>query len=148
LGDPRGRGKAPHQFFGGAVGISISEDGMAKKRSKASPPSAKMVTAERAARLYRLLKLLGQKPQTRDVLRKRLKLDVRGFYRDLELLRSSGIRLPLVKKRYVLEEPVAEVISRLPFPDPHLTLGEAIQLAKGGTQAHRKLKEQIEQIQG
>ena len=121
---------------------------MAKKRSKASLPSAKMVTAERAARLYRLLELLGQKPQTRDVLRKRLKLDVRGFYRDLELLRSSGIKLPLIKKRYVLEEPVAEVISRLPFPDPHLTLGEAIQLAKGRTQAHRKLKEQIEQIQG
>ncbi|SRR5579871_5188373 len=121
---------------------------MAKKRSKPSPPAAKMVTAERAARLYRLLKLLGQKPQTRDTLQKRLKLDVRGFYRDLELLRSSGIELPLVEKRYVLQEPVAAVINRLPFPDPHLTLGEAIQLAKGRTQAHRKLKGQIEQIQG
>ncbi len=121
---------------------------MAKRRSKASPPAAKMVTAERAARLYRLLKLLGQKPQTRDALQRRLRLDVRGFYRDLELLRSSGIDLPLVEKRYVLQEPVAVVLGRLPFPDPHLTLAEAIQLAKGRTKAHRKLKKQIEQIRG
>lgn len=121
---------------------------MAKKRSKAPPPAAKMVTAERAARLYRLLQLLGEKPQTRAVLQKRLRLDVRGFYRDLKLLRSAGIDLLLLKKRYVLQEPVAVVIGRLPFPDPHLTLGEAIQLAKGRTNAHRKLKEQLAQIQG
>ena len=121
---------------------------MAKKRRKAPSSATKMVTAERAARLYRLLRLLGHKPQTRDALRKRLKLDVRGFYRDLELLRSSGIGLPLIEKRYVLQEPVDVVIGRVPFPDPHLTLGEAIQLAKGRTLAHRKLRGQIEQIQG
>lgn len=121
---------------------------MAKKTSKSPTPATKMVTAERAARLYRLLKLLGEKPQTRDALRKRLRLDVRGFYRDLELLRSSGIDLPLIARRYVLQEPVADVIARLPFPDPRLTLGEAVQLAKGRTRAHRKLKEQIAEIQG
>jgi hypothetical protein len=121
---------------------------MAKKRGATSPSATKMVTAERAARLYRLLELLGQKPQTRDALQKRLRLDVRGFYRDLELLRSAGIDLPLIDKRYVLREPVDVVLGRLPFPDPHLTLSEAIQLAKGRTKAHRKLKEQIELIQG
>ena len=121
---------------------------MARKRGKSPTPTSKMVTAERAARLYRLLTILGEKPHTRDVLRKRLRLDVRGFYRDLELLRSSGIEVPLVDRRYILQEPVPRVIARLPFPDPRLTLGEAIQLAKGRTKAHRKLKEQVAEIQG
>jgi predicted DNA-binding transcriptional regulator YafY len=107
----------------------------------------KTVTAERAARLYRLLNLVSERPRTRDDLRRRLSLDVRGFYRDLELLRTAGIDLALVNRRYVLQELVAEVVARLPFPDPRLTLGEAIQLAKGRTRAHRRLKEQIQQIQ-
>jgi hypothetical protein len=122
---------------------------MAKKPSRQSAPSvSKAVTAERAARLYRLLTLVGNKPQTREALRRRLKLDVRGFYRDLEMLRAAGIELPLVGGRYALEGSVADVISRLPFPDPHLNLGEAIQLAKGRTKAHSKLKRQIADIQG
>jgi hypothetical protein len=121
---------------------------MAKKPRKASQAPAKTVTAERAARLYRLLKLVGERPRTRDDLRRRLRLDVRGFYRDLELLRAAGIDLPLVEHRYKLQAGVAEVLAQLPFPDPRLTLGEARQLARGRTKAHRKLKEQIEQIEG
>jgi predicted DNA-binding transcriptional regulator YafY len=123
------------------------EDSMAKKPSKTSPSPAKTVTAERAARLYQLLSLVGDRPRTRDDLRRRLKLDVRGFYRDLELLREAGIDLPLINRRYVLQEELADVLSRLPFPDPRLTLGEAMQLARGRTRAHRKLKEQIHQIE-
>jgi hypothetical protein len=74
---------------------------------------------------------------------RRLRLDVRGFYRDLELLRAVGIAVPLRDRRYTLDETVAAATSRLPLPDPRLTLGEALQLAKGRTPAHRKLKEQI-----
>ena len=115
---------------------------MARKRPTRSSATAKAVTAERAARLYRLLQLLGT-PQTRESLTRRLRLDVRGFYRDLELLRASGIELPLLDGRYRLQVDVENAIARLPFPDPRLTLGEARQLAKGRTPAHRKLKEQI-----
>ena len=121
---------------------------MAKKPLPRSGAQPRPVTVERAARLYRLLQLIGDKPQTRDALRRRLKLDVRGFYRDLELLRASGIELALVNGRYVLQEPVARVLSRLPFPDPRLTLGEATQLAKGRTAAHRKLRTQVARIEG
>lgn len=121
---------------------------MARKRSSRSPVESKAVTADRAARLYRLLRLLATGPQTRALLMKRLKLDVRGFYRDLEMLRSSGIDLPLANHRYCLSEDVEDAIARLPFPDPHLTLAEAKQLAKGRTNAHRKLKEQITLIVG
>jgi hypothetical protein len=119
---------------------------MAKKRSTRSSIGAKSVTAERAARLYRLLHLLGTGPHSRSTLIRRLRLDVRGFYRDLELLRSAGIIVSLQKRRYALEEPVDKASGHLPFPDPRLNLGEALQLAKGRSAAHRKLKGQIDEI--
>ncbi len=120
---------------------------MARKRSTAAPPAA-AVTPERAARLHRLLRLLAAGPQKRETLTRRLKLDVRGFYRDLVVLREAGIAVSLEKGRYRLDEDADEAIARLPFPDPHLTLGEAIQLARGRSKAHRKLKDSIAAIVG
>jgi hypothetical protein len=104
------------------------------------------VTPERAARLYRLLRLLGAGPQKRETLTRRLHLDVRGFYRDLELLRAAGIGVGLDRRRYTLTEDADEAVARLPFPDPRLTLGEAQQLAKGRSKAHRKLRTQIAEV--
>lgn len=119
---------------------------MAKKRSPRATPALRAVTAERARRLCRMLQLLDGGPQTRAGLTRHLRLDVRGFYRDLELLRSAGIAVTLRDRRYTLDEDVDDAIARLPFPDPHLTLGEARQLAKGRTAAHRKLQAQIREI--
>lgn len=127
-------------------GALASEGGMAKTRTTRSPGGAKMVTAERAARLYRLLQLLGKGPLTREMLTRRLRLDVRGFYRDLEALRAAGIVVLLRDHHYTLRQEVQEAIARLPFPDPHLTLGDAMQLAKGRTAAHQKIKKQIAAI--
>jgi predicted DNA-binding transcriptional regulator YafY len=110
------------------------------------PTKAQAVTAQRAARLCKLLRLLGRGPQTRSALTRRLRLDVRGFYRDLDLLRTAGITVALEGGRYHLNEDADKAIARLPFPDPHLTLGEALQLAKGRTLSHRKLKQQIAAI--
>lgn len=119
---------------------------MANTGTKRTPASSKAVTAERAARLYRMLTLLAKGPHTREELSRSLKLDVRGFYRDLELLRECGIQLKLVEQQYSLPGKAVDVIARLPFPDPHLNLGEAQQLAKGRSQTHRKLQKQIAQI--
>ena len=119
---------------------------MYRKRATQTTAQSKTVTAERAARLYRLLKLLAAGPQSRPTLTRRLRLDVRGFYRDLDLLRSAGIDLPLLKGRYILRDKVRDAVTRLPFPDPRLTLGEAGLLAKGRTAAHQKLKRQLAQI--
>src|SRR5690349_16178620 len=102
---------------------------MAKKKDQAAP--ARPITLERAARLYRLLHILDEKPQSRPALTKRLGLDLRGFYRDLEFLRSAGIALPLSAGRYGLKKELRDLLSKLPFPDPGLTLSEAMQLAKG-----------------
>lgn len=117
---------------------------MAKKRTRKVTKAA--VTAKRAPRLFRLLKLLGKGPQTRDKLIKQLSLDIRSFYRDLSLLRDAKIEVKLKDGRYVLNGNASQAISCLPLPDPLLTLGEAQQLAKGKTEAHRKLRKQIAQI--
>ncbi len=121
---------------------------MAKKRissAKATLPSAG-VTPERFVRLYRMVKLLAGSAQTREVLARRLHLDVRGFYRDLDLLRSSGVSVALTAGRYTLEQDPEEALALLPFPDPHLTLGAAKSLAKGRSPIHRALAETIARI--
>jgi predicted DNA-binding transcriptional regulator YafY len=121
---------------------------MAKKSKPSPEASATAITTARVARLYRLLALLGEKPQTRAALTRRLRCGLRGFYRDLMSLRKIGIQVNLVKGRYVLEGTATAAQAMLPFPETRLTLGEAQQLAKGRTAAHRKLKGQIEDITG
>jgi hypothetical protein len=124
---------------------------MAKKK-RAPPPAPPEpaerpgVTPERFSRLYKLVEFLGGGPRTRDRLTRHLDLDVRGFYRDLELLRAVGIDITLEEGRYTLPGDVEEAIARLPFPDPHLTLGEVRRLARGRTAIHRALQEQIDHL--
>ncbi len=118
---------------------------MAKKRKLAAKPtlSAAGVTPERFVRLYRMVKLLAGSAQTREALARRLQLDVRGFYRDLDLLRSSGVSVALTAGRYTLEQDANDALALLPFPDPHLTLGAAKTLAKGRSPVHRALADTI-----
>jgi hypothetical protein len=121
---------------------------MAKMRNPRPSTPATTVTAQRAARLHRLVTLLAAGPQTREAIRKRMRMDVRSFYRDLELLRTAGIKVPLRDRHYVLNMGAATAYARLPFPDPHLSLGDAQQLARGRTPAHTKLKAIIGRIVG
>jgi hypothetical protein len=107
------------------------------------------LTAQRAARFYRLLTLLGDGPQTRQQLLRRLKIDVRGFYRDLETLKQLGIEVSTGDdNRYSLLGDLDDAMARLPFPDPGLNFRDVQQLAKGDTAAHRKLKQRINSILG
>ena len=102
------------------------------------------LTPSRAARLYKLLTLLGDGPQTRTALLRRLKLDVRGFYRDLEALRGFEIEITSTdENKYALTGGLDDALARLPFPDPGLNLRDALQLANGTTTAHRKLRQRI-----
>jgi predicted DNA-binding transcriptional regulator YafY len=104
------------------------------------------MTADRVARVYRLLILLAKAPQTREQLTRRLRLRIRGFYRDLDILRAVGIETETKYGHYILRENPRKALERLPFPDPGLNLREAIQLSKGRTPAHRKLRAQINRI--
>lgn len=121
---------------------------MAKKRktpAKRVAPSAG-VTVDRFVRLHRLVMLLAAAPQTRETLIRRLRLDVRGFYRDLDVLRTAGVSVTLNAGRYTLNQDADDALALLPFPDPHLTLGAAKTLAKGRTAFHRTLAEAIARI--
>lgn len=119
---------------------------MGRKKVETAPVT---LTAQRAARLYRLLSLLGDGPQTRPQLLRRLKLDVRGFYRDLEALRGLGIEVTTGDdNRYALEGHLDDALAHLPFPDPGLNFRDVQQLAKGDTAAHRKLKQRINSFLG
>jgi len=106
--------------------------------------AAVLLTAPRAARLYRLLTVLGDGSQTRRVLLLRMKVDVRGFYRDLELLRELRLDISLgPDNRYALPVSLDEALGRLPFPDPGLSVRDVLQLCNGNTSAHRKLKQSV-----
>jgi len=116
-------------------------------RQKA-PPRGRAITAHRAPRLVKLLSLLAGKDRPRAFLIRRLRLDLRGFYRDLDLLRRYGVPIELAEHNYRLGEPLSDALGRLTLPDPQLNLHDAIQLARGRTTAHRKLREFIEGIVG
>ncbi|HVK15839.1 MAG TPA: hypothetical protein VM533_02760 [Fimbriiglobus sp.] len=111
-------------------------------RSKPRDPSP-AITAQRAARLYRLLSLTTEKAQPRPTLMRRLRVDLRGFYRDIELLRSLGIDISADGDRYQLLGTLDDALTRLPFPDPGLSLREALVLCNGRTDAHRKLRTRV-----
>jgi predicted DNA-binding transcriptional regulator YafY len=127
---------------------------MAKKRSSGRshplPPeettARPSLTAERFTRLHRLVLYVGASARTRDELLAQLGLDVRGFYRDLELLRGVGIDIQFTGGKYNLVEPAQTAAARLPYPDPRLTLGEMRQLSRGRSRLHQQLQEQIDQL--
>lgn len=107
------------------------------------------LTGHRAARLFRLLTLLGEGPITRKQILRKLRIDVRGFYRDLEALRGFGVEVCFGDdNRYGLAIDLNEALARLPFPDPGLNFREVQQLVKGETPAHRKLKQQLNSFLG
>jgi hypothetical protein len=107
------------------------------------------LTGQRAARLFRLLTLLGEAPLTRHQILRKLRIDIRGFYRDLEALRSLGVEIHFGDdNRYLLTIDLNEALARLPFPDPGLNFRDVQQLAKGDTAAHRKLKQRLNSFLG
>src|SRR5579862_1962840 len=123
---------------------------MRKQRTSPAEPTSSAarpaVTADRFVRLYHLVELLGNAALDRAALVKKLKVDVRGFYRDLDLLRKAGIGVALREGSYSLSENVKTALARLPFPDPRLTLGDARLLAKGRLRIHQQLKAQIQEM--
>lgn len=123
---------------------------MAKKKPARKKPARTIepalppaVTTDRFRRLYRLLSLLHEASYTREQLSRKLDLDVRGFYRDLELLRSVGIVIDFTDGAYALGTALEDARAVLPYPDPRLSFGEVRQLAKGRTRLHHTLQKQI-----
>lgn len=116
-------------------------------RIKPHDPSHAL-TAPRAARLYRLLAQIAGAARTRPTLLKKLKVDLRGFYRDLELLRTLGVEVHSSGDKYELVGELDEALARLPFPDPGLSVREALDLANGRSEARQKLRSRINSFTG
>jgi len=118
---------------------------MEKKRSGAAPMRPR-ISADRAGRLYKLLVALGEEPQGRENLAKRLKVGVRTFFRDVDLLRECGAPIEIEARAYVLQGSLEDALGKVPFPDPELTFGEAMQLMRGRSKAHQRLRHVFENI--
>ena len=101
---------------------------MSQKRGRARRPAAHL-TRGRAARLYQLVRELSEGPKPRAHLLKELRIGLRTFYREVELLARAGIRIQLSRKMYELRTTLDHAEKRLPFPDPQLTFSEMRQLA-------------------
>lgn len=117
---------------------------MPRRKADAVP----RITQPRAARLYRLLVALSRGPQGRDALGKKLRLDARGFYRDLDVLRKLGIEITATDAKYHLGHGLDDALARLPVPDPGLSVREALVLCRGGTDVHRKFRRTVESLLG
>jgi biotin operon repressor len=110
-------------------------------RSGAGDGDRNRVSADRAGRLYRLLRLVSTTgPAPRPQLLKRLKVGMRTFYRDIDLLRSCGIVIQTAGNGYSLPLSLDEALQRLPFPDPELSFGDVLALMKGKTGSHERLR--------
>lgn len=101
------------------------------------------ISGDRAGRLYRLLKILESSPATRAQLLKRLKVGMRTFYRDVDLLRECGVNIETRDSGYELHDAIDVALGRLPYPDPELTFGEVLDLMRGRSASHLKLRKQF-----
>lgn len=118
---------------------------MSKQRPTDAAPS---VTPQRAGRLFRLVTLTAESARTRKTLVAKLRVDLRGFYRDLELLRSLGIDIASDADKYQLVGAVDDALAKLPFPDPGLSFRDVLALSRGTGDAHKKLRRRMETFTG
>ena len=68
-----------------------------------------------------------------------LRVGLRTFYRELELLKKCGVKVRHKHKLYHLLPTAAEALGRLPFPDPQLSFAEMAELAACDCAAGRRL---------
>ena len=99
------------------------------------------ITLQRAARLHRLVRFLAERPRARSAILSELRIGLRTFYRELELLKRCGVKVRHKAKLYHLVPTAAEAEGRLPFPDPQLSFAEMAELAQCACPAGKRLAE-------
>jgi hypothetical protein len=68
-----------------------------------------------------------------------LRIGLRTFYRELELLKRCGVKVRQRSKLYFLLPTAEEAEGRLPLPDPELSFAEMVELARCDCPAGRRL---------
>lgn len=114
-----------------------------KRSSSGRRRPAVHITLGRAARLHRLVTVLGTGPQTREAVLQELRIGLRTFYRELELLKRCGVKVHQKNKMYRLQTTAEQAEGRLPFPDPQLSFAEMAELARCPGEAGRRLAEML-----
>ena len=116
------------------------------KKSAANKVKRNRISMARAGRLFRLVKVLAVGAVPRAQLLKKLRVGMRTFYRDVDLLRECGIEVDTKDSSYALVGKLDDALHRLPYPDPELTFGEVTSLMKGVSGSAKKLRQQFEQM--
>ncbi len=104
------------------------------------------ITLPRAARLHRLVRFLAEKPRARSAILADLKIGLRTFYRELDLLNRCAVKIRYNLKLYHLVETASEAEGRLPFPDPQLSFAEMAELAQCPCPAGARLAELLASV--
>ena len=111
---------------------------MSRSSSRRRRPSIH-ITLQRAARLHRLVRFLAEAPRDRMAVLSELRIGVRTFYREWELLRRCGVKVRQRSRLYSLLTTAEQAEGRLPFPDPQLSFAEMAELAQCDCAAGRRL---------
>ena len=107
------------------------------------------ITLARASRLYRLVGLLADGADSREGILQGLKVGLRTFYRELELLKKCGVKVKQAGKVYQLHtKDKEEAQGRLPFPDPQLSFAEMTELSNYGGPASKRMGKLLESVVG
>ena len=88
------------------------------------------ITLPRAERLHRLVVFLPETPRNRASILSELRIGLRTFYRELELLKRCGVKVRRKAGLYRLLATATPAEGRLPFPDPQLSFAEMAELAR------------------
>jgi hypothetical protein len=99
------------------------------------------ITLQRAERLHRLVIFLAESPRNRANILTELRIGLRTFYRELELLKRCGVKVRHKTKQYLLLATAEQAEGRLPFPDPQLSFAEMAELARCDCPAGVRLAE-------
>jgi hypothetical protein len=101
------------------------------------------ITLQRAERLHRLVTYLAEAPRNRASILSELRIGLRTFYRELELLKRCGVKVRHKTKLYLLLATAEQAEGRLPFPDPQLSFAEMAELARCDCPAGERLAEML-----
>ena len=104
------------------------------------------ISLPRAARLHRLVGFLADAPRNRATILKELRVGLRTFYRELELLKRCGVKVRYKTKLYSLVSTAEQAEGRLPFPDPQLSFAEMAELARCDCAAGKRLAELLASV--
>jgi predicted DNA-binding transcriptional regulator YafY len=117
-----------------------------KRSSSSRRRPAVHITLGRAARLHRLVMFLAVTPRTREAILGHLRIGLRTFYRELELLKRCGVKVQHKEKAYRLMATAEQAEGLLPFPDPQLSFAEMAELARCPGEAGQRLAEMLASV--